>query len=209
MSTGTTTHESRTLRRNVTWQEYVRLRDNDEHRHTRMTFDRGSLELMSPTKLHERVGYLIGRCIDVWTEEKHIAVQSCRSTTFRRKDLLRGLEPDNCYYIEHEPAVRDRDELDLSIDPPPDLAVEVDVTARSIDRLAIYAVLGVSELWRWHEDSLHILRLNADGQFSEVATSQSLTGFPCERLVELIKRRTAADETTLIREFRAVCQATR
>lgn len=209
MSTGTTTSETRTLLRNVTWQQYVELRDGDEYRHRRMTYDRGSLELMSPTKLHERVGYLIGRCIDVWTEERRIAVQSCRSTTFRRKDLLRGLEPDNCYYIEHEPAVRNRDEVDLSIDPPPDLAVEVDVTVRSIDRLAIYAALGVSELWRWHEDTLHILRLNANGQFSEVSASQALPGFLCERLVELVKRRTSTDETTLIREFRAACQATR
>jgi Uma2 family endonuclease len=209
MSAGTTTHESRKLLRGVSWQDYVALRDNDEYRNTRMTFDRGSLELMSPTKLHERVGYLIGRCIDVWTEERRIAVQSCRSTTFRRNDLLRGLEPDNCYYIEHEPAVRDRDDLDLSIDPPPDLAIEVDVTAQSIDRMAIYAALGVTELWRWHDDALNILRLNAKREYSEVSASQALTGFPCERLVELVKRRTSTDETTLIREFRAACQATR
>jgi Uma2 family endonuclease len=176
-----------------------------------MTFDRGGLELMSPTKLHQRVGYLIGRCIDVWTEEKRIAVQSCHSTTFRRKDLLRGLEPDNCCYIEHEPAVRNRDEVDLSIDPPPDLAVEVDITitACSIDRIAIYAALGVSELWRWHEDALHILRLTLDGQYAVISSSQALPGFPCEGLVQLIQRRTSTDETTLIREFRAKCQATR
>ena len=122
---------------------------------------------------------------------------------------MRGLEPDNCYYIEHESAVRDRDEVDLAIDPPPDLAVEVDVTARSIDRMPIYAALGVSELWRWHEDKLHMLRLDSDGQYIEESASRALPGFPCERLTELIKRRTAADETTLIREFRAACQAIR
>src|SRR5579863_7725005 len=109
MNTGTTTHESRTLLRNVTWQQYVALRDSAEHEHERMTYDRGRLELMSQSRLHERVSYLIGRCVDVWTEEQRIAVASCRSTTFRRQDLLRGLEPDNCYYIEHEAAVRDRD----------------------------------------------------------------------------------------------------
>ena len=122
MSTGTTTHESATSLREATWQQYVELRDSDEYRNTRMTFDRGRLELMSPSKLHERVGYLMGRCIDVWTEERQIEVQSCRSTTFRRQDL---------------------------------------------------------------------------------------PGFPCERLTELIKRRTRSGETTLMREFRAACQAIR
>jgi Uma2 family endonuclease len=209
MSLGTATHESRTCRREATWDQYVELRDSDEDRNTRMTFDRGGLELMSPTKLHERVGYLIGRCIDVWTEEKRVAVQSCRSTTFRRQDLLRGLVPDNCYYIEHESAVRNRDEFDLSIDPPPDLTVEVDVTARSIDRMAIFAALGVSEFWRWHADALHILRLTLDGQYAVISSSQALSGFPCEGLVQLIQRRASTDETTLIREFRVTCQATR
>ena len=208
MSAGST-QESRGMLRRATWQQYVELRDGDEYRNTRMTFDRGNLELMSPTKLHERVGYLIGRCIDIWTEERRIAVQSCRSTTFRRKDLLRGLEPDNCYYIEHEPVVRNRDDVDLSIDPPPDLAIEVDVTARSIDRMTIYGALGIGELWRWHEDVLYVLRLNAEGEYSEVSASQALPGFPCQRLVELVKRRTETDDTTLIREFRAACQATR
>jgi len=209
MSVGITTNESRTNLRAATWQQYVELRDSDEHRNTRMTFDRGRLELMSPSKLHERVGYLMGRCIDVWTEEKQIEVQSCRSTTFRRQDLLRGLEADNCYYIEHEPDVRDRDQVDLTIDPPPDLAVEVDVTARSIERMPIYAALGIPEIWSWREDKLLVLRLNPAGQYVEAPASLALPGFPCERLTELIKRRTSSGETTLMREFRAACQAPR
>lgn len=209
MSTVTSTDQTPMQPRTATWQQYVELRDGDEYRNTRMTFDRGRLELMSPSKLHERVGYLIGRCIDVWTEEKRIDVQSCRATTFRREDLLRGLEPDNCYYIEHEPDVRDRDQVDLTFDPPPDLAVEVDVTARSIDRMPIYAALGVPEIWRWHEEKLLVLRLDPAGQYGEVPASQALPEFPFDMLTDLIKRRTTASETTLIRQFRAACQSTR
>src|SRR4029079_3790617 len=103
--------------------------------------------LMSPTLSHERLGYLIGRCIDAWTEEFQIPIRSCRSTTFRREDLDRGLEPDNCYYIAHEASMRGKDEVDLTIDPAPDLAVEVDVHSSSLDRMSIYAALGVSEVW--------------------------------------------------------------
>jgi hypothetical protein len=73
MSTGTTTHESRTLRRNVTWQEYVALRDGDEFRNTRMTYDRGSLELMSPSRLHERLRIVITECLKVWCQELRIS----------------------------------------------------------------------------------------------------------------------------------------
>ncbi len=206
MSTDTTTRESPARLRKATWDEYVKLRDDDEYRHTRMTYDRGDLELMSPSKLHERVGYLIGRCIDVWTEERQIAVQSCRTTTFRREDLLQGLEPDNCYYIQNESVVRSRDEVDLTIDPPPDLAVEVDITSWAIDRMAIYGALGVPEVWRWHADRLQVLVSNPNREYVEQATSQVLTGFPFDRLAELIAQRTLHDETTLIRQFRAWCR---
>src|SRR5260370_377378 len=117
--------------------------------------------------------------------------------TFRREDLDRGLEPDNCYYIQHETAVRERDEIDLTIDPPPDLAVEVDITASSIDRLSIYMALGVPEIWRWHDDALYVLVLAAGGKYLQIATSQALPGFPCESMADLIRRRASVDEMTL------------
>jgi Uma2 family endonuclease len=206
MSTGSAAPESRVLLRKATWEQYVSLRDVDENRHTRMTFDRGSLELMSPTGLHERVRILIGHCLFVWFEETQIPSQSRGSTTFRREDLERGLEPDNCFYIQHESAIRDRDEIDLTIDPPPDLAVEVDITSSSINRLSIYAALGVPEVWRWHDDRLRVLLLNRDGTYSEVIASQALPGFPFNQMVELIQRRMFVDDLTFIREFRTVCR---
>ena len=206
MSTGTPIHEPRVLLRKATWEQYVSLRDVDENRHTRMTFDRGSLELMSPTGIHERVRILIGHCVFVWLEEMQIPSQSRGSTTFRREDLERGLEPDNCFYLQHESAIRDRDEIDLTIDPPPDLAIEVDITSSSINRLSIYAALRVPEVWRWHDDRLHILLLNRDVGYSEVGASQALPGFPIAQMVEMIQRRMFVDDLTFIREFRKVCQ---
>jgi Uma2 family endonuclease len=207
MSTGAIASESRVLLRKASWQQYISLRDLDENRHTRMTYDRGSLELMSPTGLHERLRILIGHCLLVWFESMRIPIQSRGSMTFRREDLERGLEPDNCYYIEHESAVRNRRELDLTIDPPPDLVVEVDITSSSINRMSIYAALGVPEIWRWHDDELQIFRLGADGKYSTVPYSQALPGFPSERMVELIKRQTFVDDIEFIREFRRCCQA--
>jgi Uma2 family endonuclease len=209
MSTDTTTHETSTRLRKATWQEYVDLRDSAEFFRTRMTYDRGDLELMSPSKLHERVGYLIGRCIDVFTMKRNIAIQSCRTTTFRRKELLRGLEPDNCYYIQNEAVVRSRDEVDLRIDPPPDLVIEVDITSWELDRLAIYAALGVPEVWLWQNDRLQILALNRRAKYIETSESCSLSGFPVARVVEMIAQRSLFDETTLLRKFAAACRRSR
>lgn len=207
MSVGNPTSESGVLMRNTSWQQYVTMRDSDENRGVRMTFDRGDLEIMSPTRLHERLSFLIGHCIISWVDEMRIPFQGCGTTTFRREDLQRGLEPDNCYYFENESVVRDRDDLDLTIDPPPDLVVEVDVTSSSINRLPIYAALGVPEIWRWHEEALQVLALNPQREYIEASSSRSLPGFPLERMVELIKRRYSADGMTLVREFRAQCRA--
>lgn len=203
MSTGSTATEPRVLLRKATWEQYIALRDEDENRHTRMTFDRGSLELISPTRLHERIRILIGHCILAWCEEIQIPMQCCGSTTFRREDLERGLEPDNCYYFEHESTVRNRDQLDITIDPPPDLAIEVDITSSSINRMAIYAAFGVPEVWRWHDDKLQIFTLGAGKRFSESVSSNALPGFPLNYMVDFIKQRTFDDELAFIREFRA------
>ncbi len=207
MSTVTASGDSRVLLHNVSWQQYVDLRDADENRHTRMTYDRGSLEFMSPSWIHERIGILIELFIFAWTDEEQVLVQSCGSTTHRREDLDRGLEPDKCYYLEHEPVMRDHPELDLTIDPPPDLVVEVDITSSSINRLSIYAALGVPEIWRWHDDRLQIFRLGGDRQYGESAMSQALQGFPSEKMVELILQDPYANQTSLIREFRHWCRA--
>jgi Uma2 family endonuclease len=206
MSVGTVWSESRVVLGNAPWETYTSLRDASENDGLRMTYDRGDLQITSPSNPRERLAYLIGRFIDIWTLEKRIPIQSGGSTTFRRKDLRRGLEPDNCYYIEHEADVRSREEIDLTIDPPPDLAIEVDVTSKSIDRLPNYAALGFPEIWRWCAEKLYVLRLNSKEQYTEVGASQALRGFPCQQMVELLKLRASTNETALIRRFQRSCQ---
>jgi Uma2 family endonuclease len=208
MSTGTTTSETRTLLRNVTWQQYIELRDREEYRHRRMTYDRGSLELMSPGRLHERLRIVITECVKAWCRELRISYQSGGSTTFRREDLERGLEGDNCYYIQNLSVVKDRaTELDLTIDPPPDLILEVDVTSSSIDKMLIYAALGVPEVWRWHDDRLYLYGLDSDTRYVIVAESLALPGFPVELATDFVSQRLYADEMELMDEFRELVRA--
>ena len=91
----------------------------------------------------------LGRLVKIITEELGIEIASLGSCTWSREDLRKGLEPDECYYIQNEAAVRGKETITLSVDPPPDLAIEVDSTSSSLDRMGIYAALGVPEVWRY------------------------------------------------------------
>jgi Uma2 family endonuclease len=207
MSRNTPSREPPVQLRQATWDEYVKLRDDDAYRNIRMTFDRGSLELMSPTSFHERPKVFLTLCISAWAAESQLKIFCWGSTTFRREDLERGLEPDNCYYTQNFATILNHEEIDLLVDPPPDLALEVDITSSSIDRMAIYAAMGVPEIWRWHDDTLQIYHLSASGVYSAAETSWALPGFPVDLAVQFVLRRPVMDEVTFINEFRAACRA--
>lgn len=187
----------------VPWGVYTRLRAEPANRNVRMTYDRGMLEIMSPSRLHERIVHLLGRMVDAWTEERGIAVQGCGAMTFRREDLNRGLEPDRCYYVASEAAVRMGEELDLSIDPPPDLVIEVDVRSTSAVRMPIYGELGIPEAWRWTDDLLEVHQLGTGSTYHCTDDSRVLPGFPFDRATQLLCQRNKVDETTLIRNSRS------
>lgn len=116
--------------------------------------------------------------------------------------LERGLEPDKCFYIQNESTVRDRDEYDADIDPPPDLVIEVDVTSLSITRMPAYAGFHVPEIWRWIENRLEIYRL-VDAAYVQVENSASLSEFPFELVSKILELRFEVDETNLVRRFRS------
>src|SRR5437870_2152737 len=105
----------------------------------RLTYDRGVLEIMSPSHRHDSMAYLLGRFIDTLTEELGQIVHAGRTMTLRNRRRRRGLEPDNCYWIASAAQILHKEELDLRIDPPPDLAMELDVTRSSLNRMSIYA----------------------------------------------------------------------
>src|SRR5262249_14198874 len=112
-------------------------------------YDQGVLEIMVLSAEHEASKHALALLVDVLAEELDINVYGFGSTTFRREDLNRGFEPDACFYIQQGERVRGKKKLDLTVDPPPDLVVEVDITSPSLNRMAIYAALGVPEVWRY------------------------------------------------------------
>src|SRR5262249_21363477 len=162
-------------------------------RPTRLTFDGENLEFMSPSGTHEWYGNLIGRMLEAIGFEFGIAICGGGSTTFRRRDLKRGLEPDECYWIQSERAVRGKRELDLSVDPPPDLAIEVEVSHSALDRLAIYARLRVPEIWRFDGDCIHIHLLQSDGSYAEGDQSRCLPWLAVREIAQFLSAEEGLD----------------
>lgn len=193
----------RFLLQGVSWEAYDELLKLLGDQPVRLTFDRGSLELMSPSYRHENSSRLLGRFVEVLTEEFDLDMSSAGSTTFRRQDLDRGLEADEGFYIASEPLIRGKSEIDLDTDPPPDLTIEADITRSSLDRMSIYAALKVPEVWRYDGSSLTVHHLGADGRYHCADRSLSFPKLPVGELTRFLDLRTTQSETMIIKAFRA------
>jgi Uma2 family endonuclease len=136
--------EEREILSNVSWETYEgMLADHRERSAPRLTYDHGTLEIMSPSPKREELNRTIAQLVEVVAEECKINVRNLGSTTFKRDDLVKGFEPDSCFYIQSASLIRGKEEIDLSIDPPPDLVIEIEISHSSLDKLSIYA-----RIWR-------------------------------------------------------------
>lgn len=180
----------------VTWSEYVWLRDfaDEQGGNTRMTFDRGRLELMAPSFFHERVSRRLAQTVNVLSAVLKIPALSGGATTFERADIENGLEPDECFYIQNFERVRPLDEIDLSLHPPPDLAIEVDYTNSSIPKQPIYARLGIPELWRFDTAAVVFLIRQPDGSYQRQPNSRAFPIVNSAELSRFVMSHTDLDE---------------
>jgi Uma2 family endonuclease len=203
MITTSTPAEQRTVLHNISWQTFeALLKETGEDRGSRFAYDCGTLEIMTPLYEHENPKIQFDRFILVLAEELEIEIKSAGSTTLKRRIANRGIEPDNCYYIQNEPAVRGRQELDLETDPPPDLAIEIEISRSSVDKFGIYSALGVPEVWRYNGRVLKFYQLT-DGQYVECEFS---IAFPLVSLTEMsrfIEQSKTIGEIALLKLFRA------
>jgi len=186
---------------NIRWSTYQALLRDLGERPIHLTYDQGRLEIMTLSAQHEILKTLFGRFIEMLTLELNIPIKSLGSTTIARKDLKRGLEPDECYYIARESLVRGRMKISFRKDPPPDLAVEVDVSRSSVSRQRVYAALGVPEMWRY-DGELKVLHLQANGEYVVRDRSLSFPFLPMAQVEGFFNQISELDEATLIRRFR-------
>ena len=186
----------------VDWETYQAISRALTGRHLRLTYDRGNLELMTISGNHGTCSRLLGRLIFVLAEEFSLPIRSCGDMTCDREDLERGVEPDESFYLANEPLVRDKEDVDLTTDPPPDLVVEIDISRSSRRRLAIYAAMRVPEVWQYDGETLRVYLLGPDGQYQVCEGSRHFPGLPIAQLADFMRRRTEMDEVSLVRLFR-------
>jgi Uma2 family endonuclease len=194
--------ENRVLLRNVSWATFEALVAETDHRGSRFAYDRGSLEIMSPSRKHERLKKRIGRIVELMSEELGIPISSEGSLTLKREMRRRGVEPDECYYVANEALVREKEEIDLALDPPPDLAIEVQITQSALDKLQIYSAIGVPEVWLYDGRTLRAYHLQPDGSYLEAGRSSSFPFLPLRDVADFLRRYTSTDETAWVREVR-------
>ena len=191
----------RVLLRDVTWQELETiLEDLGEHRAARIAYDRGILEIMAPLPEHEYDKEIISDLVKALLEELNTEFISLGSTTFKNQVMAQGIEPDQCFYIKNEAKIRGKKRLDLTVDPPPDLALEVDITSRTHPN--IYEALKVPELWRFDKGKLQINVLQ-DGHYVESQQSLNFPLFPLiETIPQYLEQSTTAGRNATLKAFR-------
>ncbi|MEG4533304.1 Uma2 family endonuclease [Microcoleus sp. D2_18a_D3] len=194
--------EQRTLLENISWSTFeTLLKEIGDKRGYRIAYDNGMLEIMSPLYEHENPKIQSDRFIFILAEELGIEIKSAGSMTLKQEQAKKGIEPDNCYYIQSEPAVRGRQELDLETAPPPDLAIEIDITSSSINKSGIYSALGVPELWRYNGRVLKFYQL-ASEDYVECNFSIAFPFLSSTEMSRFFEQTKTMGEIALLKSFR-------
>jgi Uma2 family endonuclease len=194
--------EHRIILHNTSWETYQRLmKERGESRVPRFAYDRGELEIMSPSTEHESIAYYIGLLVAMFAEEAGVDLHGAGSTTFDREDLGRGFEPDACFYVQNAERVRGKPRIDLGLDPPPDLLIEVDITSPSLDKFPIYARVSTPEIWHHDGERLAIFELRG-GEYVEISGSRILSPLSGEALSSFIVQSSSLDIATWMRQVR-------
>ena len=194
--------EQRIVLHNISWQTFEQiLTESGDKRNNRFYYLNGTLEIMSPLALHERSNRFIDDLIRVLSDELDIELCKCGSLLMRIRDRKLGAEPDSCYYIKNEPLIREKTEIIMGQDPPPDLVLEVDITNPSDRRLPIYALLGIPEVWIYDGYNIKFLALENGGYLS-IEQSLSFPVLSTAIVVEFMQKRFSLGERQTLKEFR-------
>jgi len=189
-----------TVLHDVEWQQFESiLQDLGDKRSSRIAYLNGVLEIVMPLPEHEKIKVLISYFVQVLMDEMGIDFEGFGSTTFKRVDKLAGLEPDDCFYIQNNVAMRGIRKLDMTIDPPPDLAIEVDVTSKT--KFDVYRILGVPELWLYDQSlKIYILR---DGEYVESQLSPIFGDIPIRDVIpQFLEISLSQGRSTAMKAFR-------
>jgi len=197
----TTAGEDRFLIQDVSWDFYKRFCEEIGERPLRLSYTDGDLEIMITKSPHEFYKKMLAKLVECILLERNIPVRSGGSMTFQRDDLEKGFEPDECWWIANESAVRMKMEFDFQHDPPPDLAIEIEISHSLVNRIGIFAALKVPEIWRFNGETLRFCILQDDGTYADCQYSISFDFLRPEYLLPYLSIKDDVDETTRVRRF--------
>ncbi|KZL49407.1 hypothetical protein A2T98_12890 [Nodularia spumigena CENA596] len=189
------------LLQDISWQQLENiLAEMGEKRSARISYSDGWLEIMVPLPEHEKDKEYIGDLVKILLETLQIDFEPFGSTTLKNEQMQQAVEPDTCFYIQNQAAVIGKNRLDLTVDPPPDLAIEIDITSRT--RFDNYEILGVPELWRYTKQGLEISVLQ-EGKYIKVLSSPNFPNIPIVELInEYVQQCLTIGRSQAMRNFR-------
>lgn len=207
MATVLSPPEQRVMLHNVRWETYERLlSDLGDSGAPRLTYDRGTLEIMSPSSEHERYNRTVAQIVEELAVELDVHIESLGSTTFRRGDLDQGFEPDSCFYVRNAASVRGKKRIDLKNDPPPDLVIEIDITSPSLNKFPLFASVGVPEVWRFDGSRLFIYEL-AGVEYHERDASIAFPSVTAADVTAFVKDSETMERPAWVRKLRETARA--
>ncbi len=197
--------------RDVPWHAYESLVEANGNGPLRIVYDQGCTEIELPASPHDRVKSILGMCIEQYGLTAGVPFIPTGSTTWKNQTRGVGLEADESYYVRHYQDVVTSREIDLARHPPPDLAIEADLTHRSVDKMRVYARLGVPEVWRWVFDPqregrggrLVCLQLSGNGDYEESTSSVAFPDLPLDWVQRAIEQSEEEGEYVAVNAFRA------
>jgi Uma2 family endonuclease len=164
---------TRIVLHNISWELYETLREEEANWGLRMAYDDGDLELMSPSQSHGEIEWRFGLFLMELARALGFKCKPLGNTTWKKRGSRKAKEADGAYYLASYDRVRRR-KIDLNVDPPPDLAIEAEVSRSVLNSLNIHAAIGVPEIWRFDGEAFHIHLRQPDGTYQEADRSLAL-----------------------------------
>ena len=187
----------------VTWETYqALLKDLGDHRASRLAYDQEILEIVMPSELHEIINRLLALLVTTLTDELNMKIKNYGSTTLDREDLARGVEPDSCFYIKQVDNILGRRKLNIKTDPPPDLAIEVNITSSSRRRFSIYLELKIPEVWHYTKQRGVLIYQLKGSEYIECEFSPTFTMVSGAILMQFLQMAETEDDNGVIRALR-------
>ncbi|MEK6304023.1 MAG: Uma2 family endonuclease [Acidobacteriota bacterium] len=192
----------------ISWDEYEHLLEElSEWPGVRVSYDHGRVEIMSPLPEHEEYKDFIYSMVRILAEEINLSLETRGSTTFKRKGDLKGAEPDASFYVQNAGSLVGNRRIDLDVDPPPDIVVEVDITNESLSKFPIYAAFGVLEIWRYNGQQARIYHL-LDRDYVEASASRSFHGLTAQAITDFVELSKTEGQSKALTAFRQWVGAT-